>query len=211
MHGEHHIAPGIGAPSRVVGDVLNCRLALEKEFGRIVRGMAYPDSGITKMFNGNEYSAIRDSLKSCGIVYSRTLGGDNNSFDLPTDWFAWMPTAHHTNPNLMTWAKEFVNFKDEDLYLTRRYPRLFYLWGHSYEFPRDNNWELLEDFCQLVSNQDDIWYATNGEIYDYVTAYQSLITSADTNRIYNPTLKEIWFMADSVNYRIAPGEEIVIG
>ena len=211
VHGEFHMAPGIVTPAQCMTDVLNCRKALEDTFGRIIRGMAYPDSGITKMHNGNDYEKIRTYLEGAGIVYSRTLNGDNDSFLLPNDWYAWMPTAHHNNANLMKWTEEFLQFKDENIYLTRRYPRLFYLWGHSYEFERDNNRELIEQFCREVAGKDDVWYATNGEIYDYVTAYQSLVMSADTNRIYNPTLKEIWFMADHVNYHIAPGEEIVIG
>ena len=35
------------------------------------------------------------------------------------------------------------------------------------------------------------------EIYDYVTAYHSLIYSADGTRVYNPTLHEIRFDTDS--------------
>ena len=34
--------------------------------------------------------------------------------------------------------------------------------------------------------QDDVWYATNGEIYDYVNAYENLVFSADGKRIYKP-------------------------
>jgi hypothetical protein len=68
----------------------------------------------------------------------------------------------------------------------------------------------LERFCETVSGKDDIWYATNIEIYEYVQAYQSLIRSADGNRIDNPTLREIWFMADGKNYHMNPGEELLI-
>ena len=57
VHGERHMAPGIVPPVRGMADVINCRLTLERELGRIVRGMAYPDSGVTRMFNGNSYNA----------------------------------------------------------------------------------------------------------------------------------------------------------
>ena len=210
VHGERHMAPGIGFPPLALADALNCRLSLEKRFGRIIRGMAYPDSGVTKMHNGNDYQTVRSNLQSCGIVYARTLGGDNHDFMLPTDWYAWMPTAHHNNPNLWEWVEEFLALEDENIYLTRRYPRLFYLWGHSFEFKNNQNWDRLERFCETVSGKDDIWYATNIEIYEYVQAYQSLIRSADGNRIYNPTLREIWFMADGKNYHMNPGEELWI-
>lgn len=210
VHGEAHVAPGIADPVRAITDVLNGRLTLEKEFGMIVRGMAYPDSGIRRMDGENNYENIRSYLQNLGIVYSRTLGGDNNSFLMPNDWFAWMPTAHHNNTNLMKWAEEFVSIKLEDLYLTRQYPRLFYLWGHSYEFDNNDNWDVLEKFLQTVSGKDDIWYATNIEIYEYTKAYNSLVLSADCTRIYNPTLIEVFFSVDNKEYSIKPGETLTI-
>ena len=45
-----------------------------------------------------DFARIRNYLTDLDIVYSRTLGGDNDKFDMPTDWHAWMPTAHHDNP-----------------------------------------------------------------------------------------------------------------
>lgn len=210
VHGERHMAPGIVTPARGMMDVLNCRLTLENTFGRIIRGMAYPDTGITKMHNGNDYATIRSYLQSAGIVYARTLGGDNNSFRLPEDFFAWMPTAKHTNPKLFDWCDEFLALDDSKIYMTNRYPRLFYLWGHSYEFPRDNNWDVIERFCEKMSGKADTWYATNIEICEYVNAFQSLVMSADCNRIYNPTLHTVWLMADGKNYSVAPGQTLVI-
>lgn len=59
----------------------------------IVRGMAYPDSGITYFTNNATYDGVKNYLKELDIVYARTLGGDNNFFALPQDWHAWMPTA----------------------------------------------------------------------------------------------------------------------
>ena len=210
VHGESHIAPGIAFPTGAIRDVLNCRTTLENEFGAIIRGMAYPDSGITKMHNGNDRENIFGYLKNLGIAYARTLGGDNDSFALPENFYAWMPTAHHNNENLMKWANAFVEISKENTFLTRQYPRLFYLWGHSYEFNNNDNWNVIEQFCETVGNKDDIWYATNIEIYEYVEAYNSLIISADGRRIYNPTLKEIFFMVDSKEYSIKSGETIVI-
>lgn len=209
VHGDCHMAPGIAYPIGAIRDVLNCREKLEEAFGTIIRGMAYPDSGITRMFNGNDRESIFAYLKDLGIVYARTLAADNDSFLLPDNFYAWVPTAHHVNPNLMKWARDFVAIKEEG-YMTRKYPRLFYLWGHSYEFDNNDNWDLLEEFCETVSGKDDIWYATNIEIYDYVKAYNSLVMSADGKRVYNPTLIEIFFMRDDKNYSVKSGETLVI-
>jgi len=83
-------------------------------------------------------------------------------------------TCHHRNPRLMELAREFIQKQDV------RGPMLFYLWGHSYEFDYDqpnNNWGVIEEFAEYMGGKDDIWYATNIEIYDYIAAYNQLIFS----------------------------------
>ena len=209
VHGEFHKAPGIVRTADGIRDVLNCRLALEKDFGIIVRGMAYPDCGITRMDNGTTYEKVKNYLTELDITYSRTLGGDNDSFDMPKDWHAWMPTMHHNNPNALAWAEKFVGLTCPE-YHAAHSPKLMYMWGHSYEFDRDNSWDLLEKLCETLSGKDDIWYATNGEIYDYVAAYNALICSADGLRIYNPTLMDVWFVCDGKPYCVHSGETVVI-
>ena len=210
VHGANHYASGLVRPAEGIRDVLHCREALETTFGRIIRGMAYADSGINRFIDGNNYETVRNYLNQLGIVYSRTLGKDNDSFELPTDWYAWMPTAHHASPNLMELIDKFLALDNNTGYTAMRYPRLFYLWGHGYEFHYSNNWDLLESICAKLSGKDDIWYATNIEIYDYVMAYQSLHWSADSKRVYNPTLFTLWFSIDDSMYTIAPGETLVI-
>ena len=210
VHGKQHLAPGIASPVIAIRDVLDCRTEMENEFDMIIRGMAYPDSGITKMHSGNDYATVRRYLADLGIVYSRTLGGDNNSFMMPADFYAWMPTAHHNNPNLMKWADEFLAEDGNHRVIARRYPRLFYLWGHSYEFNDKDNWCVIEEFAQKMANRDDIWYATNIEIYEYTEAYQRLVTSADGTRIYNPTGIEVFLHIDGKEYSVMPGETLKI-
>ena len=207
VHGALHRAEGLIRPIDGIDDVLSCRKKLEEKFDMIIRGMAYPDSGIRNILPVTSYASIREYLKALDIVYARTLGGDNDQFRLPEDWYAWMPTAKHTNPELMSYIDKFLNIS-MDVYSAERYPRLFYLWGHSYEFENDGNWDLLEDICIKLSGKDEIWYATNMEIYNYVQAYNSLSFSANGRIVYNPTLYTIWFDADGVLYNIGPGETI---
>ena len=95
-------------------------------------------------------------------------------------------------------------------YHARRASRLLYIWGHSYEFDRDNNWERIEEICQKVANNDEIWYATNIEICDYVDAYKRLRYSADGRMVYNPSVLTVWFDVDNKMYKIDPGETIRI-
>lgn len=210
VHGAEHRANGNLRPVEGIQDVINCRLGLEKDFDMIVRGMAYPDSGIGHFHNGTTMADISAYLKALDIVYARTLGKINNTFDLPEDWYQWMPTAHHDSPEVFELIEKFTSYKLTDTYLARRIPKLFYLWGHAYEFEEKNNWKRMEEICQKLSGKDDTWYATNIELYEYIEAYHSLVFSADSRRIYNPTLKQLWFEIDDVPYTIKSGETLKI-
>ena len=211
VHGAGHRANGNTRSIEGIRDVLDCRLELEEKCDTIIRGMAYPDSGITLMGNFGSYEAIKQYLTELDIAYARTLGGDNDSFLLPQDFHAWMPTAHHNNPQIMEYIDKFLNVDiSSKAYHARRVPRLFYIWGHSYEFDNDNNWERIEEICEKLSNNDEIWYATNIEIYDYIEAYKSLKYSANGQKVYNPTLYTIYIDVDSKLYEIKSGETVII-
>ena len=202
IHGEWHRALGVISTADGIRDVLRCREAMEQAFDRIVRGMAYPDSGITRFTGDHTYDDVKGYLQALGIIYARTLGGDNDRFDLPNDWHAWMPTAHHNNPEVMAYAERFCALTDRP----GLPPRLFYLWGHSYEFDDKNNWEHMEALCDKLAGKEDIWYATNEEIYMYVKAYEALVFSADDTRVYNPTATDVWFNADGHIHCVKAGE-----
>lgn len=205
VHGYMHRAEGMIRPIEGIRDILDGRIELEKKYGIIVRGMAYPDSGITDFANSITYETVKNYLKELDIAYARTLGGDNNSFNLPEDWHKWTPTAHHNNPLLMEYVDEFISISE-----SKRQPKLFYLWGHSWEFDSNHNWDLIENVCDKFSKDKDIWFATNIKIYNYVQAYNSLIYSANSKIIYNPTLFDIWIVVDGSLHCIKSGETTVI-
>ena len=54
--------------------------------------------------------------------------------------------------------------------------KLLYIWGHSFEFQKQdfNRYENMENILKTVANKDDIWYATNGEIEEYITASRNI-------------------------------------
>ena len=210
VHGEQHIAPGVARPIDGIRDVLSCREALEDAFGMIIRGMAYPDCGVRRFHNGQTYEGVREILKDLGIVYSRTLGEDNNSFLLPTDWYQWMPTIHHNNPKALEWAESFVNLEEASTRTANRHPRLFYVWGHSYEFNNNDNWHVIEGICSKLAGKDDTWYATNAEICEYCHAYDSLVWNAKGDLVYNPTQTTVWFDIDTRLFSVAPGQTLKI-
>lgn len=209
VHGEHHIAPGNVSAIVGIHDVFECRKSLENAFGGIIRGMAYPDSGINRISGNTSKEEIKNYLKMLGMKYARTLGGDNDRFEMPGDWYEWMPTAHHNNVKLTEYINKFLAL-ESPIYFYGATPKLFYLWGHSFEFQNNNNWNIMKDFCKAAANHDDIWYATNGEICDYTMAYHALEFNVDNTLVYNPTLYEIWFCADGKTYSAKSGETLEI-
>ena len=42
--------------------------------------------------------------------------------------------------------------EEDKQYYARMYPRLYYVWGHSFEFDRKNNWERLDTIINLFTD-----------------------------------------------------------
>ena len=182
-------------PAEVTFEILNDRMDIEQMTGKVTRGMAYP--------YGSTSQQVVDCLKACGILYARTVQSTLN-FNIAEDWLRLPATCHHNHPELMNLAKKFV----EATAVTE--PMLFYLWGHSYEFEMKDNWSVIEEFCEYIGNKEDIWYATNIEIFEYIEAYKQLKTSADGTIVYNPTNTTLYFSVNGNDYKVAPGETISI-
>lgn len=159
-----------------ITEVIKDRINIEDVTDYPVRGMSYP--------YGAYNEDIKNIMKMCGIAYSRITGNSEN-FNMPKDFYEWKPTCHH-NHKLLELCDEFLKRDKKNLL------SLFYVWGHSYEFDRDNNWKLIEDFAKKIGNKNDIWYATNIEIVDYMEASKRLQFFADGTKVYNPNAISIW-------------------
>lgn len=129
---------------QIAGD----KALLEYIFDTPITGMAYP---------GGTYSpAVEEVLRRHGLRYARTVR-QTEAFDLPENFLELHATAHHKNPRLLELADRFLALQPEK-------PQLFYLWGHSYEFDCDQNWEVIEEFCRRISGHEDIFYGTNHQV-----------------------------------------------
>ncbi len=179
----------------VMWEVMKDRNNLETQFHTIIRGMAYPFGTYNDMVVG--------CLEKAGIVYARTVISNHN-FKLPQDWLRLETTCHHNDPELMPLSKKFVEQAPQ------REAWLFYLWGHSYEFDKHDNWQVIEEFAAYVGDREDIWYATNIQIYDYVQAFGRLEFSADGMQVFNPTFMDLYFKKDEKLYCVSPGEKLDI-
>ena len=185
-------------------EILDDKDNLEKIFKRPIYGLAYP--------NGSYDNRIVDIAKSVGIKYARVtndkyaatkaaeayaanadgpmLIGDENGFSMPEDYMCWVPTCHH-NHNLIDFGKKFMALTK------KQYLYMMYVWGHSYEFDNHDNWNVIEDFCAYMGGRNDIWYATNIEIIDYMDAAKRLQFSADYEKVYNPNVCSVWLQLNS--------------
>ncbi len=176
--------------TEVAEEILEDRKGLESLTGGLVRGHAYP--------NGSYNEEIKQLFRQLGVAYGRVVETVAN-YALPEDPLEWHPTCHHNDPELMQKAKYFAEFRK------KQYLKLMYVWGHSYEFDGRNNWEVIEEFCKYMGGREDIWYATNIEIIDYMEAAKGLKFSADHTRVYNPSAQSVWLEVDDKRYVEAKG------
>jgi len=169
----------------VAREILEDRKGLEEATGMLVRGHAYP--------NGSYSEEIKTLFRQLGIAYARVVE-TTGKFELPEDFMEWKATCHHNDPRLMELAKEFAEFKKP------QYLKLMYVWGHSYEFDNNDNWEVIEQFCEYMGGREDIWYATNIEIADYMAACKNLQFSASGEAVYNPNAASVWLQLNGRHY-----------
>ena len=131
------------------------RKKLSQLVGYEVTGMAYPCGGV------NNDDRVAEIIKTkTGVQYSRTIT-PSYSFELSENMYRFNPTLHICEvEKLFQLAEEFIALKPDT-------PKVFYIWGHSYEFDiyDEMNWDVLERFCQLISGKSDIYYGTNKDVF----------------------------------------------
>ncbi len=177
-HGVQHKNPTMLNKHQLVLEFGEDRKELEKLTGYMVQGLSYAFGA----YSGD----VKEAAKSVGLKYARTVNS-TNGFHTPGDFMEWNPTCHHDG-GIMDLGKNFLNVPD---YIELP---LMYVWGHSFEFGLKNDYSVIEEFCKMMQGKEDIWYATNLEICDYLTATRSLEWSADGKIMKNPTAISVWFL-----------------
>lgn len=188
-HGLHHpVLSNLGTPLAMY-EIGEDKRLIEATVGHPIRMFAYPYG----RFN-DEVIAL---LRLAGYEGARTAESSYR-FDLPEDFLRWDATCHHNDPRLMELAEDFLRRKQD-------WPMLFMVYGHSYEFDGDDNWERMERFAAFMSGREDVWYAGNEEILAYVKAYSRLEYSVDGTTIHNPSALDVWIRPISEPVRIGVG------
>ncbi len=194
LHGYNHLSLTELSDEEIVFQINEDRKNLEKDFGKVIRGFAFP--------YGTYNEHVLEILQKLGITYARSIYS-TEKFDLPKTWLPLHPTCHHGCERLMELAKRFV---EEDT----NEAQMFYLWGHSYEFDKSDNWYVIEEFAKYAGNRDNIWYATNTEIYDYIKAFEALDVSLDGKTVKNPSAIDVFIEEDGKAVCIKSGETIIL-
>lgn len=195
LHGFLHPFLEQMSPARQVYEIMEDRRRLEGLFHTLVRGGAYP-------FGTFGEDTVR-ALALCGVAYCRTVAS-SHGFELPLDWLRLSPTCHHADPQLLPLSERFL----ADPAAAK--PLLFYVWGHSYEFAQENNWDVIERFCDRLAGQEAVYCATNLELCDYAAAFRALQSSCDGSLLHNPTATELWYSHLGQIGCIRPGETLAL-
>ena len=137
----------------IIREVEEDRKALSEIAGYEVVGMAYP--GGTHCIDEHVADLIR---RHTGVKYARTTTSTFN-FEPQDDLIMFNPTVYHHRDwdEMFRLAEEFITMKPGS-------PKIFYIWGHAYEFDIHNEWARFEEFCKLISGYDDIFYGNNTEV-----------------------------------------------
>ena len=181
VHGHIHPFWNKRPSAQTMVDILENRRQLERIFGRIIRGSAAP------------YGVVNDDvveiMRLADIQYCRVSGkGGKMGMKKDQDWLRMEGTCHHRNPKLMEYAEKFLKPVSSGM------RQMFYVGGHSYEFVEKDNWDIMENLLKTVSGKDDVWYATNIEIVEYVKAGDKLIFNLDDTICRNPTDIDQWLL-----------------
>ena len=191
LHTVDHDYPDSLPNDKVLTQLYENRLNLEKIIGKPVVGMAYPYGVYT--------DSVIEIMKSLGIKYSRVTEIAKN-FRPEYDFYRWKASCHHNQA--MPKVEAFIKGNYSNL-------ELLYIWGHSYEFDTNNNWELIEEILQKLSTDNNIWYATNIEVYDYLNAVKNLRVALDEKSIYNPSAVSVFATYNDTQIELKPGLTIL--
>jgi hypothetical protein len=192
---------------KIMREVVDDRVALERLAGKPVRGMSYPF--------GNYNQFVIDSLRGTGIEYARTVE-DSYGFAIPDDFLAWHPTIHqfgkayYEDSTPERDARELARFYwiVED-FLTTEEVALLYVWSHSWEFDGgEDRWRQTEKFFQRVQESSEVCSMTHIDLVDHVKAFRDVKYSADKSMATNLHAMPVFLSVEGGVCRIGAGETV---
>ena len=198
-HTYSHQRPSDLSVPALEQEVESGKIYLERITGETVRGFAYPYSEF-----GTDKEAFIQSLKNTGHTYAVT-GTGSRTFELPDLSKPYeIPFTIRHRENLMDMAQQY-------LALAQKKRSLFFVMGHAHEFENENNWELIEEFSSVMSGKQDIWYATNGEVFGYLMAQErTAVPQTGSSLTTNHTAQTLWYQVGERLVEVRPGDTLKI-
>ncbi len=177
--------------AQVIDEVIQDRRALEALSGYPVRGMAYPGGCVDER--------VMNLLNGCGIVYARAVG-TTGRFNLPETALNWECSCHHWG--LEPLIEPFLA-EGNDL-------RLLSVWGHAYEFDQRSDWDVIERQLDRLGRHNEVWYATNIEVFDYIAAFKALDFTVDGSAVLNRSALDVSLRLGDRALTVRAGETLTL-
>ncbi len=134
---------------------------IKEDIGNLSAIAGYPVLGHAYPYGTWNEDVVR-VLEKNGIRYARTTLS-TGGFSVPERPLTLNPTCHHRDPRVFSLIDEFLHAEPTDGDL------LFYLWGHSFEFDKSeefNSWEHIGKVLDAVAGKKDVEYVTNMQFFD---------------------------------------------
>lgn len=165
---------------------------LKEIFNVKIKGFAFPFG----TYNKNTLEVLKEN----GIMYARTTK-PSHSFNVNVDnLLEFNPTCSHSDKKLKDLAIEFLT--------TNLELALFYVWGHTYEFENNKNWNLLKMLLEILKDDKDIAYLTNIDAFKYICEAKKIEFNDDY--IINNSSVDIYIKIDGVDVILKSKEKLYI-
>ena len=171
----------------IVEELTRSKSYLEQVTKREVVGLAYPWGEYTRQ--------CANIAKEIGYMFARTVGEGQINFP-PSNPFAWGVSIHAMNkPRLLSrratlyiryLSNNWVQVARKLFFQASKRGAVWHLFGHAWEvFEHQGLLEDLLTICKFVSNRKNVWYATNGDLFqnESVRRNTSITSSYDGGKM----------------------------
>ena len=198
-HNFRHISFSVHTKEQILTEMYWDRRVLETLSERFITGHAYASSALA-----GAVQTAQDALKALGITYARVTSPSGENFALPRKWLYWEPCCHHSQQgDLLEKGENFLKTDEQKMHL-------MLVWGHVTELDRDNTYGMMEEFCKRMAEcKERIFFATNGEIADYLQACERCRNSGNGKSIKNTSFTTLFAAKEGKILPIAPGETLI--
>ena len=193
-HGLHHYDLCKLDEETLKKEILEDISNLSKSFQTKIDGFAYP--------YGSFNEKVIQILKQNNILYARSVQSSFN-FLVPQNFYIYGGTCDISNPKLSSLIRKWNNYNSSEL-------GLFYIWGHSYELDMFHEHEVVFDHLKMIANKEDCWYATNSEVFSYLTQAKKLTYIKKTKCLINHSNISLYLLINGKNVLLKKGEKFFI-